>query len=187
RLRMVGIQRTSAEFAIMDFDRAELKSFLEKNKDKQVKAKLVVVIREVQGVEETPVNLEVGAIDCAVDWNEGEGSQVKAQKGESCALAAQAEEKKWATPEGKEVAQFRDLVWADGKLLVPVNAKSVPISKDMKNVPVEIELESAFLRHLAQDANCRGIFLFHRDKNAKIDIYSREQAQYPPQLVLATE
>ncbi|MGQ9661687.1 MAG: hypothetical protein ACUVWX_05010 [Kiritimatiellia bacterium] len=187
RLRTVGIQRSSAEFVIMDFDRSELKAFLEKNKDKQIKAKLVVVIREVEGVEETPVNLEVGAIDSAVDWNEGSGAQVKAQKGEVCAAAAQAEVKKWTRPDGTEVDQFRDLVWADEKMLALVNGKSVAIAKDTKNVPAEIELEPAFLQHFVQDQNCRGLFLFHRDQKAKIDIYSREQAQHPPKLVVTAE
>ena len=65
RLRTVGIKRGSAEFVIMDFDRAALKAFLEKNKGKTITGKLVLVVRQVQGPK---TKLEVATIDAGVDF-----------------------------------------------------------------------------------------------------------------------
>jgi hypothetical protein len=187
RLRAVGIARDSAEFPIMDFDHAAVKAYLDQNKDKKFKAKLVLPLREVQGLPETPVKLEVATLDSAVDWNEGQGNQKKAEKGECCALAAQFGEKKWTTVSGKEVEQFKDLVWDGEKVTTVLNGKGVDIGKDDGTKTVEIELDDVVLKHLATNPNCRGLFLFHRDKGARIDIFSREQAQKCATLVVTAE
>lgn len=187
RLRTTSLERSGAEFPVMDFDHAALKAFLDENKGKKVTAKLVLVIREVAGVQDAPVKLEAAAVDSAVDWNEGEGNQVKAKKGEACYAAAQAEEKKWATADGKEVASFLELVQKDGQPTGLVNGKGADVAKDAADKTVEIVLDEAFLKHLATDAKCRGLFLFLRDKTARIDVFSREQNAKTPKLILSAE
>ena len=185
RLRTVGITRGSAEFVIMDFDRASLKEFLEKNKGKAVSGKLMLNVRQVQGAEK--VKVEVATIDCAVDWVEGTGTQTKAKKGESCALAAQFEVKKWAKPDGTEVARFKAMVYDGNEVTTVLNSKGVEVKPADAKKYVEIELDEKLIKHLGTDANCRGLFLFHRDKRAKADIYSREQNRRAPKLVVTAK
>lgn len=187
RLRTTGLERSGAEFPVMDFDHAALKTFLEANKDKKVTAKLVLVIREVAGVQDAPVKLEAATVDAAADWNEGEGNQVKAKKGEACYNAAQLDEKKWATADGKEVDNFLALVQKDGQPTGKVNSKGAEVAKDAADKTVEIVLDEAFLKHLATNAKCRGLFLFLRDKSARVDLFSREQQAKTPKLVLSAE
>ena len=62
--------------------------------------------------------------------------------------------------------------------------------KDVKAIDpstVEIVLDEAFLKHLATNAKCRGLFLFLRDKSARIDLFSREQEAKTPKLVLSAD
>lgn len=186
RLRMVGITRGGAEFVILDFDRAALKTFLENNKDKEVTGKLVVVVREVQGADDK-VKVEAASIDCAVDWNEGERSQQKAEKGECCASWAQAEDKKWTTVDGKEVGQFREMVYDGKKVTTVLNSGSVEVTKDDGDKTKEIPLDANFVKHVGTSDKCRGVFLFIQDNKAKVDIFSREQAQKSASLVVAVK
>lgn len=187
RLRTTGLERSGAEFPVMDFDHTALKAYLEQNKGKKIQVKLVLVIREVAGIADAPVKLEAAAVDSTVDWNEGEGSQVKAKKGEACFSAAQLEEKKWTGADGKEVANFQVLVQKDGQPATLVNSQGADVAKDAAEKSVEIPFDEAFLKHLATDANCRGLFLFLRDKTARVDIFSREQTAKAPKLVLSAE
>ena len=185
RLRMVGIARGTAEFVIMDFDRAQLKEFVETHKEKTLSGKLMLNVREVQGGEK--IKVEVATIDCGVDWAEGTGVQTKAKKGESCALAAQFEVKKWAKPDGTEVERFKPLVYDGKEVTTVLNSKGVEVSQGDAGKYVEIELDEKLIKHLGTDANCRGLFLFHRDKQAKADIYSREQNRRAPKLVVTAK
>ena len=185
RLRTVGIMRGSAEFVIMDFDRARLKAFIEVNKGKALSGKLMLNVRQVQGGEKA--KLEVASLDCSVDWVEGEGSQKKAQRGEACALAAQFDVKKWAKADGTEVGRFKELVYDGKEVTTVLNSKGVEVSKADAKKYVEIELDEALIKHLGTDANCRGLFLLHRDKRVKADVYSREQNRRGPKLVVTAK
>jgi len=185
RLRMVGITRGSAEFVIVDFNRAQLKEFLEQQKDKAVSGKLMINVREVKAGEK--IKVEVATIDCAVDWVEGTGVQAKAKKGESCALAAQFETKKWAKPDGTEVARFKEMVYDGNEVTTVLNSKGVEVRPADARKYVEIELDEKLIKHLGTDANCRGLFLLIRDKKAKVDLYSREQNRRGPKLVVTAK
>ena len=184
RLRTVGIKQGSAEFVIMDFDRAALKAFLEKNEGKTISGKLVLVVRQVQGPK---TKLEVATIDAGVDWVEGTKSQQDAEKGECCALWAQQVVKKWAPADGKEVGRFKELVYDGEKVTTVLNSKGVELAKDDGGKTVEIELDEKLVKHLGTNQNCRGLFLFHRDPQAKVDVFSREQNRKQPRLVVTAE
>lgn len=187
RLRTTGIAKTATEFAIFDFDRAAIKDFVEKNKGKTLSGKFTVNIREAQGMTVPAVKLEVASIDAASEWNEGGGAQAPAKKGESCATAAKFDEKKWALPNGAEVGEFRDLVWDGAQVKGLVNSKGVEITKDSTGQQATIEIDAALVKHLGSSASSQGLFLFHRDGGARIDVYSREQANKGAVLVLKAE
>jgi hypothetical protein len=186
RLRSTGIAKTSAEFILLDFDRAAIKAFVEKNADKTISGKLVLNVREVQGVTD-PVELKVASIDAASAWNEGSGSQVQAKKGESCSVAARFDEQKWTLPDGKEVENFRALVWDGAKVRSVLNGKSVAVTGDSAGKNVEVVLEAPFVRHLATSATCQGIFVLHEHDKAKIDVFSKEQVRKGAELLLKAE
>lgn len=184
RLRAKGIQKNSAEIILIDFDRAALKAFIEKNAGKDVKAKLALKVVQVQA---GPAKLELAALDTASEWTEGDKDSANADKGESSCAAAQKGVKKWTTADGKEADGLRDLVYnrEDDKVKTLQNANSVEVSE--KSTTVELELDAAFLKHLATDANCRGVVLFHRDQRAKLDFSSREKADKAPTLVVTAK
>jgi hypothetical protein len=184
RLRTVGVVRGSAEFMILDFDRAKLKGFLEKQKDKKISGTLQVQVREMHCDK---VKVEVATLDAGADWAEGERCQKKAKKGECCALAARMDEAKWTTADGKEVERFRDLVYDGDKITTRVNSAGVEVTRKDEKSYVEIKLDEAFVKHLAAAEHCRGLFLFHRDKQAKVDFFSREQNRREPKLVVTAE
>lgn len=186
RLRATGIAKTSAEFILLDFDRAAIKAFVEQNAGKTLSGKLVLNVREVQGVTD-PVDLKAAAVDAASVWNEGSGSQEQAKKGESCSVAARFEEQKWTLPDGNEVENFRALVWDGAKVRSVLNGKSAAVTGASAGNSLTVELEAAFVRHLATSATCQGLFLFHESTTAKIDVFSKEQVKKGAQLMLKAE
>jgi hypothetical protein len=187
RLRMRAPAQQSAEIPILDFDRAEIQKFMEANKDKKITATLSVVVREVAGVGDTPVKVELGALDTASDWIEGEQMQGPAKKGESSAAEAQAQTRKWTTAAGQEVDSLKELIWRDGRIATLVNNSRADVKQNTAGRTIQIQLDDAFLKHVATDANCRGVYLFCLDGTAMIDLFSREQSGRPPRLTLAAE
>lgn len=183
RLRAVSVTKSSAEFVIMDFDRAALKAFVDRHKGKALTGKLVVFLREVQ---RDTAKVEVASLDSATDWNEGERSQQAAEKGECCAAAAQLDVKEWTRPDGTKVNTFRDLIYdaAAKKIRTVLNSKSVEVKAGQTGT-IEIELDEKLLRHIATNDKCRGIFLFHRSSRAQVDFFSREQNRKVPRLTVA--
>lgn len=184
RLRATGIVKKDTEFIIMDFDRAELKKFVDNKTG--ITGKLLVTIRDFPAGEDG-VELKMAAIDAASDWNEGSGNQVQAQKGESCATAAKFDEQKWSLPNGKEVDSFRDLVWDGSNVRTKRNNNSLKVNKDDVGKELEFSLDSEFIKHLATSEKCQGLFIYHEDSKAKVDIFSREQKNREPKLVLSTK
>ena len=182
RLRVTSILKKSSEFVIIDFDRAALKAFVDKYAGQDFEGKLVLVVREVQG---GAAKVEVCALDSAVDWNEGETDLSKAQKGEASALEAQTGTTKWKTPDGQEVEKFKDLIYKDDAVVPLVNSKSV--NAENGSGEVAIPLDDAFIRHLGMDPNCRGLVLFHREQNSKVDFFSRDQNGKVPKLEVSTK
>jgi Protein kinase domain len=184
RLRTRALQSNSAEIVIMDFDRARLKDFLEKRPDRRLTARLMLWVYEVQG---GTGKVEVAALDSASDWKEGDKTQKRAAKGESCSLAAQMDVELWKTPGGKEVTGFRALLYdaKKKKLKVPVNSKSAEVSRNQE--AVIIDLDERLVKHLATAPNCRGLAIFTRHATGKFDFYSRERADKIPKLVISAE
>src|SRR5881628_521183 len=72
RLRTSNIKLNAGEAIIMDFDRAAIAAFLEKNKEKRVAAKLVMISRGLH--HGSTAKIEAAALDTASDWNEGDKS-----------------------------------------------------------------------------------------------------------------
>ncbi|MFW6158818.1 MAG: hypothetical protein ACOC8E_05615 [Planctomycetota bacterium] len=186
RLRTVAIQRGSAEFTVLDFDAEALAGFLKQQDGKEISAKLVLTVRQVQGPK---AKIEVCALDSANDWKEGRGSLSKAEKGEATALMAQHGVKKWATADGAEVGRFKELIYdkATEKVKTLLNSQSVEVDKQDRLKKVEIELDDKLLAHLAGEEKCRGLVLFHRSPGTKADFFSREQAQHKPRLVVTAK
>lgn len=182
RLRVTSITKKSSEFVLLDFDRAALKAFLDQYAGQDFEGKLSLVVREVQG---GAAKVEVCALDSAVDWNEGDNDLKKAAPGEATAIEAQTGKTKWKTASGEEVEKFRDLIVKDDAVVALVNSKGV--TADNGSGEIEIPLDDAFLRHLATDPNCRGIVLFHREPNSKVDFFSRDQHGKSPKLVVSTK
>jgi len=184
RLRTSGIQRGSGEISLIDFDHAALKAFVEKNAGKEIAAKLVLQVMQVQ---EGPGKVEVAALDSGSDWTEGKKTQTPADKGEVTFLAAQHDTKGWTTTDGKPVKDLRELLYdkkAD-KVLTMLNSKSAEVSD--KDKTVTIELDAKLIEHMASDPNNRGLVLFNRSPLAKVDFSSREKSGSGPKLELAVK
>ncbi len=181
RLRTRSILKSSAEIVILDFDGDKLKAFLEKRPDRKIQGQLILQVREVQG---GPAKVEVASLESSVDWGEGDKSQKAAAKGESCYLAAQKDVEPWTTPAGKKVANLKELFYDSDKKAVTalLNSKSVEVSKDQK--AVVIELDEKLVRRLGSDVFCRGLLLFNRHADAKVDFYSRERKDMAAKLVV---
>ncbi|MCW8130502.1 MAG: hypothetical protein KIS92_09155 [Planctomycetota bacterium] len=184
RLRTSNIKLNAGEAILMDFDRAAVAAFLEKNKARQVSAKLVLVSRGLR--HGSSAKVEVAALDTASDWVEGEQAQAAAAKGEPTFKAAQHETKAWTTPDGKEVANLRDLFYdsAMDTLKTLLNENSVTVRTADSEKPVEVELDAKFLEHLAKAPACKGLIVFNRDRSMLSDFYSREHDTHGPKLVL---
>jgi len=185
RLRTSNIKLNAGEAIIMDFDRAAIAAFLDKNKDKRVAAKLVMVSRGLH--HGSTAKIEAAALDTASDWNEGDKTQTKASKGEATFVAAQFETKAWTTADGKEVPNLRDLFFdsASDTIKTLLNGPTLTVKAADTEKPVALELDATFVEHLARSANCRGLIVFNRDRNMLADFYSREQDNNGPKLVLS--
>lgn len=187
RLRTSNLKLNAGEAILMDFDRKALADFLDKNKDKRVAAKLVLVSRGLH--HGSTAKIEAAALDTSSDWNEGDKSQTKASKGEACFVAAQFETKPWTTAEGKEVPNLRDLLY-DAKadtIKTVLNSNTLTVKESDAEKPVALELDAKFVEHLARAAECKGLVVFNRDRNMLADFYSREQDNNAAKLVLTLE
>ena len=96
RLRTRNIKLNAGEAIIMDFDRAVLAAFMDKNKDKHIAARLILVSRRLH--HGSTAKIEAATLDTTSEWIEGDKSQTKASKGESTFVAAQFETKPWTPP-----------------------------------------------------------------------------------------
>ncbi len=181
RLRARGIERGSAELVVIDFDRSKLKRFVEKYEGQSFSGKLMLHVRQVQ---DGSAEVKVCALETASQWNEGSGVLDKAKPGEATALEAQAGRKKWVTPKGKEVKEFKDLVYRNGEIIATKNEHGVKISG---SGPVAITLDGDFIRHYATSPNVKGMVLYHWDNDAKVDFFSRDQYDKAPELVVKTK
>ncbi|MFW5870877.1 MAG: hypothetical protein ACOC6C_05725 [Verrucomicrobiota bacterium] len=181
RLRTRGIERGSAELVVVDFDRAKLKGFVKKYEGQSFSGKLKLHVRQVQNGS---AEVKVCALETASEWNEGSGVLDKAKPGEATVLEAKTGQEKWVTPEGKEVKEFKDLIYRDGEIIVKDNEHGVNVSD---SGPVEIQLDEEFIRHYATSPNVKGLVLYHWDNDAKIDFFSRDQYGKAQQLVVETK
>ena len=180
RLRTVGIQKTSAELVLIDFDHAAMRAFVEKNAGREISGRLTLHVYQVQ---RGPAKVEVAVLDSGADWVEGDKTLKPADKGESCCLAAQKDVKPWTTVDGKSVANIKDLLY-DAKadaIKTLANSRGVEVSSQKT---VAIDLDGALIRHLATAAACRGLVLFNRHPQAKVDFFSRDQNRRGPALVV---
>ena len=184
RLRTSNIKANAGEIVIMDFDRATLAAFLEKNKGKAITAKLVLISRGLHHGKTATV--EAAALDTASEWTEGDKIQTKAAKGEAAFVAAQFETRAWTTADGKEVANLRDVFYdaATDAIKTSFNSKTLTINASEEDKPVAMELDAKFVEHLATSEQCKGLLVFNRDRNMLADFYSREQDGKGPKLVL---
>lgn len=184
RLRTSNIKLNAGEAILMDFDRTAITAFLEKQKDRQVLAKLVLVSRGLR--HGSTAKVEVASLDTASDWIEGEQAQAAAAKGEPTFKAAQHETKAWTTSEGKDVPNLRDLFYdaATDTIKTLLNGPAVTVKTGDSEKPIEVELEGKFLEHLAKEPACRGLIVFNRDRSMLADFYSREHDTNGPKLVL---
>ena len=184
RLRTSNIKQNAAEVTLLDVDRAALAAFLEKNKDKTIAAKLVLVSRGLH--HGSSAKVELAALDTDSDWIEGDKNAAKAVKGEPTFLAAQFETKLWTGADGKEVANLRDLFYdtAADTVKTPLNAHTLTVKASEEDKEVSFDLDAKFLTHVATDAHCKGLILFNRDRNMLADFYSREQDGKGAKLVL---
>ena len=171
----------------MDFDRAAVAAFLEKNKDKPIAAKLVLVSRGLH--HGSTAKVETAALDTSSDWIEGDKSQTKASKGEATFVAAQFETKPWTTADGKDVANLRDLFYDEDADTIKTmqNANTLTVKDSDAEKPVVLELDAKFVEHLAKAAACKGLIVFNRDRNMLADFYSREHDANAPKLVLTAD
>jgi hypothetical protein len=185
RLRTRDLAKGSGEATLIDFDRAALKKFLDKNKEKAVSGKLVLAIRELQ---QGPSKIEVAALDTASDWGEGNKAQLKAEKGEVCVAAAQFGDKPWTTADGKAVRDLGELLYnaKSDTVKTMLNPKSVTVADADKGNSVNMDLDPKFVEHLA-DANCRGIVVFTRGNDGKVYFSSRDKEGKEPRLVLSVK
>ena len=184
RLRTSNIKQNAAEVSLLDFDRAALAAFLEKNKDKTVSAKLVLVSRGLH--HGSSAKVELAALDTDSDWIEGDKNAAKAAKGEPAFVAAQFETKPWTSADGKELANLRELFYdtATDTVKTPLNANALTVKETEEDKAVSLSLDAKFLTHLATDARCKGLILFNRDRTMLADFYSREQDGKGPKLVV---
>lgn len=181
RLRVRGIERGSAELVAIDFDRTKLKNFVEKYEGQSFSGKLKLHVRDVLNGS---AKVEVCTLDAGVNWKEGKGNLDKGKPGEATALEAQVGSKKWVTPQGQEVKQFKDLVYKKGQIVTVLNSAGVEIDG---SGPVEIPLDEKFIRHYAVSPDVKGMVLFHRDNECKVDFFSKDQYGKVPTLVIETK
>lgn len=183
RLRASGLALDSADVAIIDFDRTALKTFLDKNKGKQVSAAMELSIRDLD--KDQPGKLELAALDTGSDWIQGDKEAQQAGKGEPCNSAAAFGVKSWTTPDGKNVDNLRTLLFGTSKTLM--NSAGVNVTSADKQKTVSIPLDAKFLEHLATDAACKGVVVFTRGNNARVSFSSRDKEGKEPRLVVTVK
>jgi len=186
RLRARDISRNSGEVSLIDFDRAALKQFLDRNQDKTVAGRLVLAIRAVQ---RGPGKLEVAALDSGVDWVEGTKDQKPAEKGEVCYAAAQLGVQPWTAANGRPVKNLGELFYnaKNDSVRTMLSSKPATVTDADKKKFVNVELDGKFVQHLATDPNCRGIIVFTRGGNTSIYFSSRDKAGKEPRLIVTVE
>ena len=62
-----------------------------------------------------------------------------------------------------------------------LNSRGVEVDKQKE---VSIDLDEKLIRHLATAENCRGLALFTRTPDAKVDFFSRERPKMGAELVI---
>jgi len=175
RLRVRNANSRSGEVTILDFDTAAMKAYLDANKGKPVTATLVLKVLELRNV---PATLRVAPLRSTVDWNEGTQVQQKANRGEACYAWAQFGTTRWTDAQGKEVPDVRATFYdrTAKKLLGIENSTSVVIEKGMREV--QVPLDEALVKDLAENKNNRGLILFTAQSvdgpQAIVDFRSRE-------------
>ncbi len=172
RLRVRDIGRGSSEVVLTDFDRGALRSFVAKYEGQEFSGKLFMVVREEQS---GPAAVEICVVDAGADWNEGEGSFDDAKPGEVTANEAQAGREKWRDPDGTEYDQLRHLLYRDGVVEAVLNSQTVTVGSADVGSTVALPLDDAFIRHYATSPHARGLALFTRNPDARIDFYGRLQ------------
>ncbi|MCG3181922.1 MAG: hypothetical protein BIFFINMI_04362 [Phycisphaerae bacterium] len=182
RLRVCSLEMDSADVAILDFDRAALKAWLDKHAGKEVSAGLVLSIR---AIEEGPARLQVAALDTASDWKQGDKNQKPAAKGEVCCGAAQFGVQPWTSADGKKVKNLRELVFSKDGVKTTLNPGGADVTDASKMQFVTIPLDAAFVRHVADDPNCKGVVVFTRTGKARVYFSSNDKEGHQPRLLLA--
>ncbi len=173
RLRTKGIQAGHCEIVVIDFDRTELRRFVAARRGRKLSGELELHVWQVQ---EGPGDIHVATLQTASEWEEGEKRGEQAEEGESCYNWARYEVERWKTQDGEEVDNLRDLFYDrdNDKVKTVENSHSPTVSDDDRTVT--IKLDEVMIKHLALNENCRGLILFNRIPEARIDFYSRRQA-----------
>lgn len=188
RLQVCDIAGREPEFGLIDFDRAAIKAFIRARARAKITATLKLVARDVVPAAASG-KLEVFPLITTAEWSEGSGDHAEAKAGEPNALFAAAPDKKWLNVKNKPVESFLELISSakDGGKAAMINSVGVEISGQVANQELSLVLDAALIQVLANQQNCNGLVLFTRSKACRLAVYSREQVNAWPRLVLSAE
>lgn len=181
RLRVMRIHNGHTELVVLDFDRGKLKQFVSARSGRELSGELVLYVREVQN---GPGELHAATLQTASEWKEGNTLGGAATKGDCCYAWARYQVERWKTADGKEVDGLRGVFYdvKNDKVTTVANSKTVEV-KSGQNA-VKLELDDKVVRDLALNDKCKGLVLWHRHSQAKLDFFSRRQSRKNPRLVV---
>ncbi len=173
RLRTKGIQAGHCEIVLIDFDRSELRRFVEARRGRKLSGELEMHVYEI---DRPQADIHVATLQTASEWEEGQTSFDQAQRGESCYTWARYQVERWKTQDGAEVENLRDLFYdLNADEVKTIENSHSPTVRDGDRT-VTIQLDEKVIKDLALNENCRGLILFNRHPEARLDFYSRRQA-----------
>jgi hypothetical protein len=183
RLRARSLGGYCDEAILMDFDHQAIADFVSKNKDKTVTGSLSLFALGVEG--DTKVTVEISAFDTASDWAEGDKTGDAASAGDVTFLCASHPQGKWKGADDKPIANFAHVFLdASGSPKALLNSSSLTVDQSQKDTQVSVTLDAKFVKHLATVQTSKGLVIFTRKENVKVDFASKEQDRQHPKLVL---
>ncbi|MFW6158831.1 MAG: hypothetical protein ACOC8E_05680 [Planctomycetota bacterium] len=184
RLRVMRIYNGHSELVLLDFDRDKLKQFVSPRRGRELSGELVLYVRQVQN---GPGELHAATLQTASQWAEGNLLNKKAKKGDCCWTWARYQVERWKTADGKEVDNLRAVFYdvKNDKVTTVANSATVEVKSGQNTV--KLELDDKVVRDLALNDKCKGLVLWHRHPQAKLDFFSRLQSRKNPRLVVVAK